>query len=213
MRRMSIYRLLCLLLLPLMAGCAMGERQLPKEPVLTYSPVTHDVRYPKHMVLPSDAEEDALQAFLAKNGSNPGGNIALLSATPAVHTNQERISDIKQLMQEWGYNMPVIIAQDPNVPSDTIRVSSSRVEATAPDCPDWSYGYMANYRNSHMSNHGCATATNLVRMVEDPNDLVAGTGDSNADAERSSGIIDTYREPPAPPPTTGSQPLMSGGGS
>lgn len=210
MPRLSLHQwfLACACLL-MLAGCAMGERQLPKEPVIVYKPATHDVHYPQHSVILSDSEETALKAFLADNAANPGGNIALMTATPAAPKTDERVADLQRLLQQWGYPS-VLIAEDMTVPTDRIRVSSSTATAHAPDCPDWSYGYMANYRNSVLSNFGCASATNLVRMVEDPNDLVAGTGDSGADAERSSGVIGAYREPPTQAPTLGGESQTGG---
>ena len=198
-RRGFRFLLACCMAL-LLAGC-MGETQPPKEPVITYAPVSHDVHYPRGKVIASDHEEAGLKAFLAKSAHNPGGNISLMSATPEKPQTAERISGLRRLLQEWGYPEIAVIT-DPRVPSDLIRIGSSKVSANAPDdCPDWSYAHMANYRNTVLSNFGCAHATNLARMVEDPNDLVAGTGDSGADATRSSGVIDTYREPPQAPAT------------
>lgn len=183
----------------LLTGC-MGETQLPKEPVIAYAPVTHDVHYPRGVVIASDHEEAELKAFLAQSAHNPGGNIALMSATPEKPQTAEQISGLRRLLQEWGYS-EIAVVTTPHMPSDRIRVGGSKISARAPDCPDWSYAHMANYRNTVLSNFGCAHATNLVRMVEDPNDLVTGTGDSGADATRSSGVIDTYREPPQAPAT------------
>lgn len=78
------------------------------------------------------------------------------------------------------------------------------------DCPDWTYAHMANYRNTVLSNYGCAHANNFSKMVADPNDLIAGKGDSTPDAMRSSGIIEAYREPPAPQTSGDSEPLIQG---
>lgn len=78
------------------------------------------------------------------------------------------------------------------------------------NCPDWTYAHMANYRNSVMSNYGCAHATNLNKMVMDPNDLIAGTGDTRPDATRASGVIEVYREPPEQPASTGGESITQG---
>lgn len=208
-RSLFHYIALSCIALATLGGCAMSPAETPKEPVLTYSPVNHDVFYPSHTAVASRAEENALREFLDKNAKNPGGNIGLMVATPGEAKTEERIGDLRRLLNTWGYS-DVLVVKDSNVPAERIRVSSSTITATAPDCPDWSYGDMANYRNSVMSNFGCAHATNLVRMVEDPNDLIAGSGRSGADAERSSGVIEAYREPPAPPQSTGGVSMTGG---
>lgn len=195
----ALYRgLLGALFLLALGACAMGERQLPKEPVITYTPVHLDIHYPQHDVILSDGEAEKLQAFLAGHARNPGGNIALMAAAPDSPVTSERLADVKRQMHGWGYPSVVIVTHA-SVPRDRIRIGSSTATATAPDCPDWSYAHMANHRNSVLSNFGCAHATNLVRMVEDPNDLVAGTGDNSPDAQRGSGVIEVYRAPPPSP--------------
>lgn len=185
----------------LLGGCAMGERQEPKTPVLVYEPASYDIHYPQNAVILSGTEERTLKAFLASTAANPGGNIALMAAPPHTPATAERLGDLRSRLQQWGY-ASVITVEDSGVPRDRIRVSSSTVTATAPDCPDWSYAHMENYRNSVLSNFGCAHATNLVRMVADPNDLVAGTGDSGADAQRTGGVLEVYRAPPFGIPST-----------
>lgn len=201
----SGYRLMTALAATLLlAACAMGETQAPKAPVVTFVPVTHDVYYPQHTVIVSNKEEAELRAFLAGSSHNPGGNIALTAARPESPQTAERLDDLQRQLKEWGYPQVVVIA-DATVPDALIRVTSSEASVTAPECPDWSYGHMANYRNTTLSNFGCAQATNLTRMVEDPNDLVAGSGDSGADAERSTGVLETYRTPVDAPQPAGSQ--------
>lgn len=213
MPRLSLHRWLlacaCLLLL---GGCAMGERQEPKEPVITYFPKEHDVHYPPQSAILSDSEEAALHAFLVRDTANRSNieHIIVLAAQPATPHSRQRMTRLQQLLRQWGYRK-AIETEHPAVPANRIRVHSNHTVAQIPEnCPDWSYDYMANYRNSVLSNFGCASATNLVRMVEDPNDLVAGTGDSGADAQRSSGVIEAYREPPSPPPTLGGESQTGG---
>lgn len=192
----------CLLLV---GGCAMGERQLPKEPVTPYLPREHEVHYPPQSAVLSDSEEAALHAFFVQDTANRSNieHIIVLVAQPANPQSSQRMAHLQQLLRQWGYRK-AIETEHPAVPANRIRVNSNHTVAQAPkDCPDWSYDYMANYRNSVLSNFGCASSTNLVRMVEDPNDLVAGTGDSGADAQRSSGVLEGYREPPGVAPSVG----------
>jgi pilus biogenesis lipoprotein CpaD len=204
----ALYRLVCPLLALVPLAACMGTTQQQKQPVITYTPITHDVFYTANMVLPTNAEEANLMAFLDESAHNPDGNITLLTSTISEPVTQERLSDIRQLIKGQGHET-VIAAPDPLVPANRIRVRASKVEVHAPDCPDWTYSHMANYRNTVLSNYGCAHATNLSKMVLDPNDLITGKGDASPDATRGSGVIEVYRTP-AEPATTGGESQIQG---
>lgn len=195
--RLDLFRpVLAVCAATLLLGACMGPpAEAAKEPVISYSPVTHDVYYARYTVLPSEAEENRLTRFLAENGNNPGGNIALLAAAPDEAKTAERLGELRRQLERHGHVNLVIVA-DTTVPEDRVRVSASTVQVSAPDCPDWSNPYMANYRNAPLSNLGCAHAVNLSKMVQDPNDLVAGKSDNRPDAERGRGVIEAYRTPP-----------------
>jgi pilus biogenesis lipoprotein CpaD len=77
---------------------------------------------------------------------------------------------------------------------------SRRVEVLArgliivePNCPDWSRPSALNPDNLTASNHGCATALNLARMVDDPRDLASGAALGPADGTREAASIRRYR--------------------
>lgn len=184
--------LLSALLLPLLLCACMSQPHQPKEPKLTYAPVSHDVYYARHTVIPSESEERALQEFLLQHGNNPGGNIALLAAAPDEAKTSERLEDLRRQLEAAGYVNLVSVA-DNSVPADRIRVSASKLSVSPPDCPDWSDVHVENYRNAPLSNLGCASAVNLGAMVADPNDLTGGTTDHRPDATRSGAIIESYR--------------------
>lgn len=195
-------RLISFLALPLLLAACMSQPLAPKEPKLTYAPVTHDVHYARHTVIPSDAEDRALQDFLAQHGNNPGGNIALLAADPGEMKTAERLGDLRRQLEAAGY-VNVVAVQDTAVPAERIRVSASELSVAAPDCPDWSDTHMENYRNAPLSNMGCASAVNFGKMVANPNDLAGGNTDHRPDATRTGAIIESYRTTVANPDSAG----------
>lgn len=76
---------------------------------------------------------------------------------------------------------------------DKINVVVERYVATLPGCPDWSGEPGNNFNNTAHGNWGCATASNLGRMVADPGHLVAGTALAPIDAEYGVLAIQRYR--------------------
>lgn len=189
-------RVYCALLVAgaILSACA-GPAQEAKSPRLLYSPASHDVFYPRHTVQPSTQEAASLGTFLDESGHNPGGNIALLAADTADELTAKRLLALRDSLHQHGYQ-DVLVAEDASVAAERIRISTSKAGVAAPDCPDWTYAHMANYRNTILSNHGCAHAVNLSKMVLDPNDLIAGKGGAGPDAERIEGIINLYRAAP-----------------
>jgi type IV pilus biogenesis protein CpaD/CtpE len=58
---------------------------------------------------------------------------------------------------------------------DRAVVAVDRTLVRLPDCPDWSKpNSTTDFTNSVASNFGCATVTNLGRMVANPSDLARG---------------------------------------
>ena len=66
---------------------------------------------------------------------------------------------------------PVTMGQ---IAPGTVRVVVTRMTAGVPGCPDASRQYQPDYSASTTSNYGCASNSNLARMVADPSDLVRG---------------------------------------
>ncbi len=54
-----------------------------------------------------------------------------------------------------------------------VRVIVTRGTASVPGCPIWE-DPLVGAPEQTSTNHGCATNTNLARMIADPNDLVRG---------------------------------------
>ena len=107
---------------------------------------------------------------------------------------------------------PVTVGQ---IAPGTVRVVVTRMNASVPNCPDFSRTYQPDYSASTTSNFGCAANSNLAAMVADPSDLVRGVpGSPTSDPSTSSKAVRALRA--APPSGGGGTTLKSestGGGS
>jgi pilus assembly protein CpaD len=99
-------------------------------------------------------------------------------------------------------------AADGPAAGDGVTVTVGRYVASAPRCPDWSKPADGDPANVASSNFGCATATNLVRMVVDPGTLVRGRAPGPADGEALAGGIEAYRKGEAQESTPALTPLV-----
>jgi pilus assembly protein CpaD len=90
----------------------------------------------------------------------------------------------------------------------TVRVVVTRMDASVPNCPDFSRTYQPDFSASTTSNFGCASNSNLASMVADPGDLVRGEpGSSTSDPATSSKAVRALRA--APPSGGGGTTLKS----
>jgi pilus assembly protein CpaD len=70
----------------------------------------------------------------------------------------------------------------------------TRSTASVPGCPNWE-DPLVGAPEQTSTNYGCATNTNLARMIADPNDLVRGqTADQPRDFSTGVKPIRTHRE-------------------
>ncbi len=77
--------------------------------------------------------------------------------------------------------------------SRRVEVVARGIVITEPGCPDWSRPSATHPANLPTSNFGCATAVNLIRMVDDPRDLVRGQALEAADGSHAAAAILRYR--------------------
>lgn len=79
-------------------------------------------------------------------------------------------------------------------PSGGVRVIVTRAFASVPGCPNWE-DPLVGAPEQTSTNHGCATNTNLARMIADPNDLVRGqNGDLPREAVNGSKAVKAWRD-------------------
>jgi pilus assembly protein CpaD len=70
-----------------------------------------------------------------------------------------------------------------DIGENEVKLTVRTYLVTLPGCPDFTSRSGRTFSNQPHSNWGCATATNLGRMVAEPKDILIGRGDTRADAE------------------------------
>jgi pilus assembly protein CpaD len=101
------------------------------------------------------------------------------------------------------YGIVADVSSLDNVPANQAILDIGRYTVTLPPCPNWSSPPQAEYTNQHISNWGCAAATNLGLMVAQPADLVSGRTLGPTSATTAVTAVTRYNEdrvksPPAP---------------
>lgn len=79
------------------------------------------------------------------------------------------------------------------VPANRAIVQTGRYLVSSPPCPNWSKPSAGDFTNMHASNFGCATVTNLARMVASPADLAEGRPLGLADALPAAAAVQRYQ--------------------
>lgn len=129
----------------------------------------------------------ALDVFLARNGAVHGDRLVV--AAPA-----EVLDRLRARYASAGIR--VLPAPDARTISvdGPYRVTHSRLVVTPPACGDWSDAAAHRDDNQPAPNWGCATRSNLARMVADPHDLRAGrSGLGGIDTAADASAIRAYR--------------------
>ena len=80
------------------------------------------------------------------------------------------------------------------VPSGAMRVVVSRSTAEVPGCPDWSNRSHTDFQARTSENYGCGVNSTMSAMIADPEDLVRGQSQGDADQTRASKAIRAYRD-------------------
>jgi pilus assembly protein CpaD len=74
-----------------------------------------------------------------------------------------------------------------------IRVSYSKVVASAGPCGRWPEDLTKNSENKHYADFGCSYQRNLAAQVANPNDLIGPRKSGDIDAENRNNVINVYR--------------------
>ncbi len=77
--------------------------------------------------------------------------------------------------------------------SRRVEVVARGIVVVEPNCPDWSRPSAIHPANLPTSNFGCATSLNLVRMVDDPRELLRGAPLGLNDPRRTADAVGRYR--------------------
>jgi pilus assembly protein CpaD len=139
--------------------------------------IQYSVPFEGSALAPSPRELDRLALFLDSHGVRPDDRLHLIAAPGAdAQATQARFAALARALGDRGLTVtpPRTTAGLMAATPGTLTVVARRYEIRLPDCPDWSDPIIGKWSNQAHSNFGCATATNLGLMVEDPHDLIEG---------------------------------------
>jgi pilus assembly protein CpaD len=181
-------RALAILILPpilSLGGCDMpppaplsdgATTELPNPLRVSTRQTTHMLRYAPGSTIPDAAEVDGLNAFLAASAIAPGGSVLverMAQRDPsAIYLDKKRAERLSAALGRQGIKAIMVFASV--VPQGQMRLTVDQTVVTAPNCPNWSKAPGNDFDNTLHSDFGCATASNLAAMIDDPRDLAGG---------------------------------------
>ena len=178
-----------------LAACRPGvadysDVEAPKQLTLDNASTRVDVRFVpgSSQLLPSDAAR--LRGLAASGKIGPADRVTV-SAAGGPGLAPARFNAIAAELLRYH----VVAAELPGAGVGTNRaiVQTGRYLVTAPPCPNWSKPSATDFTNTNASNFGCASATNLARMVTSPADLAEGRPLGPADAIPAAAAVQRYQ--------------------
>jgi pilus assembly protein CpaD len=149
----------------------------PKELQVSWAEFHHPVGFADTSATLGKSQKTTLDRFLSRVGRGSGVKVTITAAAlDDAALVQKREMALASYLRRRGFQ--VALAQPQNTaPSqaNSVRVTVGRHLVKTPSCPDWSKPATGDPSNRVTSNFGCATATNLGRMIADPGVLVNGT--------------------------------------
>lgn len=186
-----------------LTACGTQNRSLESvhQPVVSRTDYVYDLAAPSEVL--SKADDVALSGWFDSLSLRYGDRISVDTQS----FGPEARNAISTVVARYGLlvegTAPVTRGE---VPSGSVRVIVSRMNANVPGCPDWTRPSLPNFDGHSMSNYGCATNSNLAAMIADPRDLISGRGgEVSVDGRIATKAIGTYRAMP----TTGAGGLKS----
>lgn len=186
----------CMLALAVSAltGCMNPEIVARKEPQVEFREATHVAPFVglNHTLTKEDSTK--LEQFL--QGFGPlSASAVQLSGNGQQEGMGEHLNYVRSRLLAYGIPANLIMVDNrQQTAAHEVTIHIAYAVAIDPEaCPDWSRVSQYNFDNIPMSNLGCATATNLGRMVANPADLVRGKGDFTPDATRNAVVIGQYK--------------------
>ncbi len=154
---------------------------------------THAVRFAPSTVAYTPIEQNRLGDFV--NGVRPeaGDTVTLMAAGPLANARMQIVAE------DLGSRGVIVAAsQEILTGGETVTVALRREVYLPTACrPAAIQGFSPN---ALMPPMGCATATNLARMVSNPEDLIQGRETGPAEGSTGVGAVDRYRGDAIKPP-------------
>jgi pilus assembly protein CpaD len=138
-------------------------------PTVSVDQISHNLYFTNNRI--SGPEEAALLAFLRTVGPRFADRIAIEDPNP--ENADERIAALTKILGRMGVGVASVKRATDLAPGIS-RIVVSRASVTMDECPDWNDETLNTYRGAASSNYGCASRSNLARMVADPTDMLEG---------------------------------------
>jgi pilus assembly protein CpaD len=138
-------------------------------PTVSVDQVTHNLYFANNRI--SGPEEAALMAFLRTVGPRFADRISIEDANP--ENADERVAALTKILGRMGVGVAAV-KRGADLSPGAARIVVSRASVTPDQCPDWNDETLITYKGAASSNYGCATRSNLARMVADPTDMLEG---------------------------------------
>lgn len=107
---------------------------------------------------------------------------------------RQRVEHVKRIIRAAGLDTaPIEVSEGKNSLHDEAILLIHEWDAVVADCPDWSKPHGTDYQNSLSANFGCASATNLAMMVDNPHDLEQGRAPGANRAHQGVMSVDRFR--------------------
>lgn len=152
----------------------------------------------------SSEKLDSLKSNLQQ--INPqAANFIQLRVSSVMQHKKQRISYIKEVLHGLGYNVVMQFTTTEDLQQNEVLIDIYYTAVVSPNCPDWRKSPVTTYSNTDPANFGCASITNLGLMVNNPHDLVYGTGTNTTNTQRSGKAISDYNAGVTTAPATTGQ--------
>ena len=187
---------LCLAFGLALAGCTppaseWTPAEAPTAPSTSLMRYHYLAAYPAGGVALSRDGTTALAAFLAEAKAQPGAHLYLVPAL-GDRLAAARIGHLTQDLGRRGIAAEALPAASGIAPNHVL-VLVDRYVVTPPACPNWTKSPISDHDNEPASNFGCATATDLALMIDDPRDLETGRTLDPATGEPAIDPVTRYR--------------------
>ena len=186
-------QLFALLVVGLLGGCTSptnySAAEAPKTLTLDSAVSRYDVRFAPGSAAIASPDAARLRQ-LAAEGRIGGRDRVLVAAAGSPALAAQRRASISAVLLPYG--IATVGDQLAEVPAERAVVQVTRTLITAPACPNWSKAPNYDFGNQPSSNFGCATQSNLAKMVAYPTDLASGLPNSGASGQPAAAAVNRY---------------------
>ena len=164
-------------------------------PVVTTSFNQIDVEFDYNSAILNPNAQAAIDEFILNHNLKDDDDLFIEVIGDKGSHSYNRAQIIGTYLERLNFRPRLIkVVHDDKVTSlQQVRLKVARYSAEVPGCPNWSDDPARSFTNELSSNFGCATATNLALMVDDPRDLLRGRDLAPADGAFLANTLGLYQ--------------------